>query len=91
MDHNTAVYGVDVSKAKLVLQHKVTPSRWQPAAIAGWLRVCPRAQCGDETTGIYHRLPRRWHVAACGVRAQSASGKHYARRLVGALGVWCAA
>ena len=61
MDHNNAVYGVDVSKAKLVTvrygaQTLVeVDNRAEP--IAAWLAGLPKgAVIAMEATGIYHRL-----------------------------------
>lgn len=61
MDHNKAVYGVDVSKAKLVIAQydaqALTEVDNQPEAIAAWLAGLPKgAVVAMEATGTYHRL-----------------------------------
>lgn len=61
MDHNPAVYGVDVSKAKLVTVRydMQTPLEVgnRAEAIAPWLASLPKgAVVAMEATGIYHRL-----------------------------------
>lgn len=61
MDHNKAVYGVDVSKAKLVIAQydaqTLTEVDNQPESIAAWLAGLPKgAVVAMEATGTYHRL-----------------------------------
>lgn len=61
MDHNKAVYGVDVSKAKLVIAQydaqTLTEVDNQPESIAAWLAGLPKgAVVTMEATGTYHRL-----------------------------------
>jgi len=61
MDHNKAVYGVDVSKAKLVIAQydaqTLTEVDNQPESIAAWLAGLPKgAVVAMEATGAYHRL-----------------------------------
>lgn len=61
MDHNKAVYGVDVSKAKLVIAQydaqTLTEVDNQPESIAAWLVGLPKgAVVAMEATGTYHRL-----------------------------------
>jgi transposase len=61
MDHNNAVYGVDVSKAKLVIaqydMHTLVELDNRPESIAVWLASLPKgAVVAMEATGIYHRL-----------------------------------
>jgi transposase len=61
MDDNNVVYGVDVSKAKLVIaQYDVQTLAEvgnQPESIAAWLEGLPKgAAVAMESTGIYHRL-----------------------------------
>lgn len=85
MDHNNAVYGVDVSKAKLVtarygVQTLVVVDN-RPEAIAAWLAGLPKGTVvAMEATGIYHRLLA--HLAhAAGMRVYVLNPqtlKHYA-------------
>jgi transposase len=62
MDHNQAVYGVDVSKAKLVLAQydpcaPVAEVDNQVEAITAWLGGLPKgAVVAMEATGTYHQL-----------------------------------
>lgn len=61
MDHNKAVYGVDVSKAELVIAQydaqAPTEVDNQPESIAAWLAGLPKgAVVAMEATGTYHRL-----------------------------------
>lgn len=61
MDHNQTVYGVDVSKAKLVIGHydglALIEVDNQVEAITTWLAGLPKgAVVAMEATGIYHRL-----------------------------------
>jgi len=61
MDHNQVVYGVDVSKAKLVIaQYDVQTLSAvdnRPEAVAVWLADLPQgAVVAMEATGAYHRL-----------------------------------
>jgi transposase len=88
MDHNNAVYGVDVSKAKLVsARYDVqTPVELdnRPKPIAAWLAALPKgAVVAMEATGIYHRLLA--HMAhAAGMRVYVLNPqtlKHYAQAI----------
>jgi len=88
MDHNNAVYGVDVSKAKLVIvRYDVqTPVEMdnRPESIAAWLAGLPKgAVVAMEATGIYHRLLA--HMAhAAGMRVYVLNPqtlKHYAQAI----------
>jgi len=61
MDHNPAVYGVDVSKATLVTVRYDMQTPLEVAnraeAVAPWLASLPKgAVVAMEATGIYHRL-----------------------------------
>jgi transposase len=61
MDHNKAVYGVDVSKAKLVGAQYGAQALAEvdnlPEAITAWLAGLPKgATVAMEATGTYHRL-----------------------------------
>lgn len=69
MDHNKAVYGVDVSKAKLVIaQYDVqTLSEVdnQLEAVTKWLAGLPKgATVAMEATGVYHQLLAQLAYAA---------------------------
>jgi len=88
MDHNNAVYGVDVSKAKLVIaQYDVQTLAEvdnRPESIAAWLTGLPKgAVVAMEATGIYHRLLA--HLAhAAGMRVYVLNPqtlKHYAQAI----------
>ena len=85
MDHNTVVYGVDVSKAKLVVAQDDVQTLAEvdnrPESIAAWLAGLPKgAVVAMEATGIYHRLLA--HLAhAAGMRVYVLNPqtlKHYA-------------
>ncbi|RPI40079.1 MAG: IS110 family transposase [Betaproteobacteria bacterium] len=89
MDHNNAVYGVDVSKAKLVtvryddMQTLVELDN-RAEAIAAWLANLPKGTVvAMEATGIYHRLLA--HLAhAAGMRVYVLNPqtlKHYAQAI----------
>lgn len=88
MDHNTAVYGVDVSKAKLVIGrygvHTLATVANQAEPIAGWLASLPKgAVVAMEATGIYHRLLAEMAYVA-GMRVYVLNPqtlKHYARAI----------
>lgn len=69
MDHNNAVYGVDVAKRNLVTAGYevqtpvVVPNR--PESIAVWLAKLPRgATVAMEATGVYHQVLARMAHAA---------------------------
>jgi Transposase len=88
MDHNNAVYGVDVSKAKLVIARYDVQTLAEvgngPESIAAWLAGLPRgAVVAMEATGIYHRLLA--HLAhAAGMRVYVLNPqtlKHYAQAI----------
>lgn len=88
MDHNMAVYGVDVSKAKLVMAQYDVPTRVEvdnePASIAAWLAGMPKgAAVAMEATGQYHRLLA--HLAhAAGMQVfvlNPQTLKHYAQAI----------
>jgi transposase len=88
MDHNNAVYGVDVSKAKLVISrhgvHTLTTLANRAEPIATWLATAPRATViAMEATGIYHRLLAEMaHVAGMRVYVLNPQTlKHYARAI----------
>ena len=85
MDHNNAVYGVDVSKAKLVVAQNDVQTLVavdnRPESIATWLAGLPKGTVvAMEATGIYHRLLA--HLAhAAGMRVYVLNPqtlKHYA-------------
>jgi transposase len=88
MDHNNAVYGVDVSKAKLVtvrydMQTLVEVDN-RAESIAAWLAGLSKgAMVAMEATGIYHRLLA--HLAhAAGLRVYVLNPqtlKHYAQAI----------
>jgi transposase len=88
MDHNTVVYGVDVSKAKLVVEQygvqarKTIANRIEP--IAAWLASLPKgAVVAMEATGTYHRLLAEMAYVA-GMRVYVLNPqtlKHYARAI----------
>jgi transposase len=88
MDHNTVVYGVDVSKAKLVIgQYGVqtlTTVANRAVPIAAWLASLPKgAVVAMEATGIYHRLLAEMAYVA-GMRVYVLNPqtlKHYARAI----------
>ncbi len=88
MDNNNAVYGVDVSKAKLVTaRYDVqTPVEVDnlPESIAAWLAGLPKgAVVAMEATGIYHRLLAHLPHAA-GMRVYVLNPqtlKHYAQAI----------
>jgi transposase len=88
MDHNNAVYGVDVSKAKLVIaQYDVqtlVEVGNQPESIAAWLAELPKgAVVAMEATGMYHRLLAQLAHAA-GMRVYVLNPqtlKHYAQAI----------
>ena len=88
MDHNVAVYGVDVSKAKLVIAqyegHTLIEVDNGMEAISAWLASLPKgAVVAMEATGAYHRLLA--HLAhAAGMRVYVLNPqvlKHYARAI----------
>ena len=88
MDHNMAVNGVDVSKAKLVIaQYDVqalVEVDNEPASIAAWLTGVPKgAVVAMEATGEYHRLLA--HLAhAAGMQVfvlNPQTLKHYAQAI----------
>lgn len=88
MDHNTVVYGVDVSKAKLVIGRygvqtlTTVANRAEP--VAAWLASLPKgAMVAMEATGIYHRLlAEMGHVAGMRVYVLNPQTlKHYARAI----------
>ncbi len=88
MDHNNAVYGVDVSKAKLVIarydMQTLVEIDNRAEAIAAWLAGLPKAAVvAMEATGIYHRLLA--HLAhAAGMRVYVLNPqtlKHYAQAI----------
>jgi transposase len=85
MDHNKAVYGVDVSKRNLVIAGYdeqtpvVVPNL--PESIAAWLAKLPRgATVAMEATGAYHQvLARLAHAAGMQVYVLNPQTlKHYA-------------
>jgi transposase len=88
MDHNTAVYGVDVSKEKLVIERygvqtrRTMANRIEP--IAAWLASLPKAAVvAMEATGTYHRLLAQMAYVA-GMRVYVLNPqtlKHYARAI----------
>jgi transposase len=85
MDHNQAVYGVDVSKRNLVIagydeQTPVVVAN-HPESIAAWLTQLPRgATVAMEATGAYHQvLARLAHAAGMQVYVLNPQTlKHYA-------------
>ena len=85
MDHNQAVYGVDVSKRNLVIagydeQTPVVVANL-PESIAAWLAKLPRgATVAMEATGAYHQvLARLAHAAGMQVYVLNPQTlKHYA-------------
>jgi len=88
MTHNDAVYGADVSRAKLVIARYDAPTLAevanQPESIAAWLQGLPKATAvAMEATGIYHRLLA--HLAhAAGMRVYVLNPqtlKHYAHAI----------
>jgi transposase len=88
MDSNDAVYGVDVSKAKLVIARYDVQAPVEidnaPESIATWLAGLPRdAVVAMEATGVYHRLLA--HLAhAAGMRVYVLNPqalKHYAQAI----------
>jgi transposase len=85
MDHNKAVYGVDVSKRNLVIAgyDEQTPVGVanHPESIAAWLTQLPRgATVAMEATGAYHQvLARLAHAAGMQVYVLNPQTlKHYA-------------
>jgi transposase len=85
MDHNNAVYGVDVSKRNLVIARYDTQAlvvvQNTPESIAAWLAGLPRgATVAMEATGAYHQVLA--HLAhAAGMRVYVLNPqtlKHYA-------------
>jgi transposase len=85
MDHNQAVYGVDVSKRNLVIAgyDEQTPVGVPnlPESIAAWLTQLPRgATVAMEATGAYHQvLARLAHAAGMQVYVLNPQTlKHYA-------------
>jgi transposase len=88
MDHNSGVYGVDVSKANLVIgQYGAQPlttvaNRAEP--IAAWLAKLPKgAVVAMEATGTYHRLLAQMaHALGMQVYVLNPQTlKHYARAI----------
>ena len=84
MDHNKAVYGVDVSKAKLVIARYDVQTLAEvdnrPESIAAWLAGLPKgAVVAMEATGTYHRLLA--HMAhAAGMRVYVLNPGHWPAR-----------
>lgn len=88
MDHNSRVYGVDVSKANLVIgqygAQTLTTVANRAEAIAGWLAGLPKgAVVAMEATGIYHRLLAQMaHALGMQVYVLNPQTlKHYARAI----------
>ena len=88
MDHNNAVYGVDVSKRNLVTAGYDEPTRVVvanlPESIAPWLAQLPRgATVAMEATGAYHQvLAHLAHAAGMQVYVLNPQTlKHYARAI----------
>ena len=88
MDHNKAVCGVDVSKAKLAIAQYDVQALIEvdnkPASIAAWLATLPKgAVVAMEATGAYHRLLA--HLAhAAGMQVfvlNPQTLKHYAQAI----------
>lgn len=86
MDDKQTVYGVDVSKAKLVIgrygSEAITEIGNAPQVIAAWLAsLCAGSVVAMEATGIYHRqLAHLAHAAGMVVLVLNPQAlKHYAR------------
>lgn len=86
MDHKQAIYGVDVSKAKLAIAQyegeTVVEIANTPEAIAAWLASVPAGSAvAMEATGVYHRvLAQLAHAAGLVVYVLNPQVlKHYAR------------
>ena len=88
MDHNNAVYGVDVSKAKQVIaqydMQTLTEVDNRAESITAWLASLPKgAVVAMEATGTYHRLLA--HLAhAAGMQVYVLNPqvlKHYAQAI----------
>jgi len=86
MDHKQAVYGVDVSKAKLAIAQyegeAVVEVDNAPEAIAAWLASVPAGSAvAMEATGVYHRvLAQLAHAAGLVIYVLNPQVlKHYAR------------
>lgn len=88
MDHNNGVYGVDVSKANLMVMRYGVQTQFivanRPESIAMWLATLPKATAvAMEATGIYHRvLAHMTHAAGLRVYVLNPQTlKHYARAI----------
>jgi transposase len=88
MDHNMAVYGVDVSKAKLVIAQydgqALVEVDNEPASITAWLTGMSKdAVVAMEATGQYHRLLAHMaHAAGMQVFVLNPQTlKHYAQAI----------
>jgi len=88
MDHKQAVYGVDVSKARLAIAQYESESVVEiantPEAIAAWLASVPAGSAvAMEATGAYHRvLAQLAHAAGMVVYVLNPQVlKHYARAI----------
>jgi len=88
MDHNNVAYGVDVSKAKLVIAQYDVATLVEvdnrAESITAWLAGLPKgAMIAMEATGIYHRLPA-YLAHAAGIRVyvlNPQTRKHYAQAI----------